>query len=387
MAPDPNTRVPKYGPPPGACDAHCHIFGPGDRYPYAADRSYTPPDAPLERFIELQKTLGLSRAVLVNASCHGVDNTVILDAIAQSAGRYRGVANVDETFTDRDFQKLHDGGIRGIRFNFVQHLGGTPDMGEFERLVARAKTFGWHVVLHFEVNRGRVALLQAQANHKVSQLDLGRRVGVAGAIDAEPLPELTPGPLGVSVEQALTLALDQGPLYRIVRASERIADATLRAARSRYLPTAVVTANVTKFDENFFPNALQRSTLTFGVSLPIWDNGQRELAVARARASRDVARAVREDLERGALADVTEAWESYHTARASAELAEVGVEVAEENFRVQERRYQAGASTILELLEAQNQLTEAEVAVVQARFAARLSLAGLEVLLGRRLQQ
>ena len=138
MAPDPNTRTPKFLPPPGACDAHCHIFGPGDKYPYAADRSYTPPDAPLERFVELQKTLGLSRAVLVNASCHGVDNTVILDAIAQSGGRYRGVANVDETFTDKDFEELHAGGIRGIRFNFVQHLGGTPDMDEFQRLVARA---------------------------------------------------------------------------------------------------------------------------------------------------------------------------------------------------------------------------------------------------------
>lgn len=241
--------------------------------------------------------------------------------------------------------------------------------------------------LLLEVNRARVALLRARASHKVSQLDLGRRVGVAGPIDAEPLAELTPAALSVSLEQALALALDQGPLYRIVRASERIAEATLRSARSRYLPTAVVSANVTKFDENFFPNALQRSSLTFGVSLPIWDNGQRELAVARARASRDVARAVREDLERGALADVTEAWEAYHTARASAELAEIGVEVAIENFRVQERRYQAGASTILDLLEAQNQLTEAEVAVVQARFAARLSLAGLEVLLGRRLPQ
>lgn len=241
--------------------------------------------------------------------------------------------------------------------------------------------------LLLEVNRARVALLQARANHKVSQLDLGRRVGVAGPVDALPAAVLTPAPLTVSVEQALSLALDQGPLYRIVRASERIAEATLRSARSRYLPTAVVSANITKFDENFFPNALQRSTLTFGVSLPIWDNGQRELNVARARSSRDVARAVREDLERGALADVTEAWEAYHTARASAELAEIGVEVAVENFRVQERRYQAGASTILDLLEAQNQLTEAEVSVVQARFAARLALAGLEVLLGRRLQQ
>ncbi|MFN2315677.1 MAG: TolC family protein [Gemmatimonadales bacterium] len=238
-----------------------------------------------------------------------------------------------------------------------------------------------------EVNRARVALLQARASHRVSQLDLGRRVGVAGPIDAQPATDLTLAPLTVSVEQALSFALDRGPLYRIVRASERIAEATLRSARSRYLPSAVVSANITKFDERFFPNALQRSTLTLGVSLPIWDNGQRELAVARARASRDVARAVREDLERGALADVTEAWEAYHTARASAELAEVGVEVATENFRVQERRYQAGASTILDLLDAQNQLTEAEVAVVQARFAARLSLAGLEVLLGRRLQQ
>jgi len=86
----------------------------------------------------------------VNASCHGVDNTVILDAIEQSGGRYRGVANVDESFTDDDFADLHAGGIRGIRFNFVQHLGGTPDLEEFQRLVARAAEFDWHVVLHFD---------------------------------------------------------------------------------------------------------------------------------------------------------------------------------------------------------------------------------------------
>jgi 2-pyrone-4,6-dicarboxylate lactonase len=150
MAPDPDTRTPKYKAPPGACDAHCHIFGPGDRYPYAPDRSYTPPDAPLERFIELQKTLGLERAVLVNASCHGTDNTVILDAIAQSGGRYRGVANVDESVTDAELERLHEGGVRGIRFNFVQHLGGTPDLDEFDRLVHRVAPLGWHVVLHFD---------------------------------------------------------------------------------------------------------------------------------------------------------------------------------------------------------------------------------------------
>ncbi len=150
MAPDPDTRTPDYEPPPGATDAHCHIFGPGDVYPYAPTRSYTPPDAPLSRFKELQATLGLERAVLVNASCHGDDNTVILDAIAQSGGRYRGVANVEQPITDAELERLAEGGIRGIRFNFVQHLGGTPDMNVFHELVERIRPLGWHVVLHFD---------------------------------------------------------------------------------------------------------------------------------------------------------------------------------------------------------------------------------------------
>jgi 2-pyrone-4,6-dicarboxylate lactonase len=150
MAPDPNTKTPSYKPPPGATDSHCHIFGPGDVYPYAPDRSYTPPDAPLARFKELQATLGLTRAVLVNASCHGNDNTVILDAIAQSDGKYRGVANVADSITDEELEALNRGGIRGIRFNFVKHLGGTPDMAVFHRLVARIRPLGWHVVLHFD---------------------------------------------------------------------------------------------------------------------------------------------------------------------------------------------------------------------------------------------
>ncbi len=150
MAPDPDTKTPKFQPPPGACDAHCHIFGPGAVYPYAPDRSYTPPDAPLARFKELQTTLGLSRAVLVNASCHGTDNTVILDAIAQSGGSYRGVANVGGSISDAELAQLNDGGIRGIRFNFVQHLGGTPDMDVFHDLVERIVPLGWHVVLHFD---------------------------------------------------------------------------------------------------------------------------------------------------------------------------------------------------------------------------------------------
>jgi 2-pyrone-4,6-dicarboxylate lactonase len=148
--PDPDTRKPKYRPPARACDSHCHIFGPGDRYPYSPNRTYTPPDAPLEKFTALQAILGFERAVLVNASCHGTNNQVIVDAIAQSGGRYRGVANVDDTFTERDFETLHRDGFRGVRFNFVRHLGGMPDLDEFHRIISRIKPFGWHVVLHFD---------------------------------------------------------------------------------------------------------------------------------------------------------------------------------------------------------------------------------------------
>ncbi len=148
--PDPNTKSPKFKLPPKATDAHCHIFGPAAQYPYAAGRSYTPPDSGLDKFRALQAKLGLTRAVIVNASCYGNDNKVALDAIAQSGGAYRAVANIDETFSDKDIQKLHEGGIRGCRFNFVKHLGGVPDMRVFHTVVDRIKGFGWSLDVHFD---------------------------------------------------------------------------------------------------------------------------------------------------------------------------------------------------------------------------------------------
>lgn len=148
--PDPNTRIPDYRPPAGACDAHCHVFGPADKFPYHPKRSYTPPDAPVEKLRDLHAKLGIQRAVIVQASCHGTDNTAMLDAIASSGGSYRGIAVVDDTFRDDDFRKLDEGGVRGVRFNFVRHLGGAPDFGVFDRVVARLPEMGWHLVLHFD---------------------------------------------------------------------------------------------------------------------------------------------------------------------------------------------------------------------------------------------
>jgi 2-pyrone-4,6-dicarboxylate lactonase len=141
-------RKPKFKLPPGATDAHCHVFGPHDKFPYAANRRYTPADAPKEMLAALHAHLGVERAVIVQASCHDTDNAAMLDCIASDPKRYRGVAIVDDSFRDADYERLDAGGVRGVRFNFVKHLGGAPDMAVFHRVIDRVKGRGWHVVLH-----------------------------------------------------------------------------------------------------------------------------------------------------------------------------------------------------------------------------------------------
>jgi predicted TIM-barrel fold metal-dependent hydrolase len=142
---------PAFVPPPGACDAHCHVFGPPERFPYAEGRPYTPSEpAPRERLARLHAHLGLARAVIVQATPHGTDNAAMLDAIAASGGAYRGVALVAPDITDGGLEALHAGGVRAARFNFVKHLGGAPDPAYFDRTVQRVKALGWHVELHFD---------------------------------------------------------------------------------------------------------------------------------------------------------------------------------------------------------------------------------------------
>ena len=149
--PHPSPHPPRrWTPPPGATDAHCHVFGPAARFPFSADRSYTPPDSGIDDFERLQQCLGLSRAVFVQASCHGTDNAAMVDALRRGRGRYAGVAMIDESFSDADLAELHDAGVRATRFNFVAHLGGAPELDVFWRLVHRVQPFGWHIVLHFD---------------------------------------------------------------------------------------------------------------------------------------------------------------------------------------------------------------------------------------------
>ncbi len=239
--------------------------------------------------------------------------------------------------------------------------------------------------LVLELNRARVELLRQRSQLRVARLQLGRRVGSATPVGAASVGPTPPTDLPVSEADAVAEALGEGPAALGVRADERAANAALRSAWSVYLPSVTLTGQVSAFDVSFFPSATTRSSVGFTIALPIWNNGQREIALSRARSARAVAQATRRDTELAVRRDVVEAYEAYRTARASFDLAEEAVTVASENLRVQDERYRAGATTILDLVIAQVDVAAAEATLVQARYATRLALAGVEALLGRRL--
>ena len=147
----PNPSKPKYKPPAGAVDAHCHVFGPEDKFPYAPERKYTPCDAPKEKLFALRDFLGFDKNVIVQASCHSKDNRAMVDALDASNGKAKGVAFVGQEVTDKELKWMHDAGVRGVRFNFVKRLVDSTPRSEFEAIVNKIKPLGWHVVIYFEM--------------------------------------------------------------------------------------------------------------------------------------------------------------------------------------------------------------------------------------------
>jgi 2-pyrone-4,6-dicarboxylate lactonase len=146
----PRPSKPKFVPPPGAVDAHCHVFGPGALFPYAPERKYTPCDASKEHLWALRDFLGFERNVIVQATCHGVDNRAVVDALRSAAGRARGVATVKKNVTEAVLRELDEAGVRGVRFNFVKRLVDTTPREELEEIAGRVAKLGWHVVIYFE---------------------------------------------------------------------------------------------------------------------------------------------------------------------------------------------------------------------------------------------
>ncbi|WOF42284.1 amidohydrolase family protein [Sphingopyxis indica] len=147
----PTPSKPNFTPPKGAVDAHCHVFGPMAQFPFSPKAKYLPQDAGPDMLFALRDHLGFSRNVIVQASCHGTDNAATLDAIAKSNGKARGVAVVDPDISETDLAALHNGGIRGIRFNFLKRLVDNAPKDKFLEVAARLPA-DWHVVIYFEAD-------------------------------------------------------------------------------------------------------------------------------------------------------------------------------------------------------------------------------------------
>ena len=148
--PHPSPRKPSYALPPGSVDTHFHIFGPPEVFPWSPPekRVYTPPAAPLSHYHQLMEHLGISRGVVIQPMAHGHNNSVTLDAIARSNGHLMGVAKVDDSFSDRDLETLHAGGIRGVRFNMIAESGGTGNLDLIETVAGRVRDLGWSLTIH-----------------------------------------------------------------------------------------------------------------------------------------------------------------------------------------------------------------------------------------------
>ena len=147
---------PRVPPPPNACDTHAHVFGPADQFPYADDRSYTPPDAPCEKYLAMLDTVGFDRGVLVQGSAHGRDNSAMLDALSHHRDRLRGVAVADADVSADVLRKWHDIGIRGLRFNHFFRGGQLHYKGGIPLAVAKIHApvmaeLGWHLQLWIDV--------------------------------------------------------------------------------------------------------------------------------------------------------------------------------------------------------------------------------------------
>ncbi|MGY3565550.1 amidohydrolase family protein [Sinomonas sp. RB5] len=142
--------TPAFALPAGAVDAHCHVFGPGSEFPFAPERRYTPCDAGKDQLFALRDRLGVSRNVIVQATCHGADNRAMVDAVRSAGGRARGVATVRPDVSAAELARLHEAGVRGVRFNFLKRLVSAAPRDELAEIARKVAPLGWHIVIYFE---------------------------------------------------------------------------------------------------------------------------------------------------------------------------------------------------------------------------------------------
>jgi 2-pyrone-4,6-dicarboxylate lactonase len=201
---------PRFTLPAGSVDAHCHVFGPGDEFPFAPERKYTPCDAGKAELFKLRDFLGFDRNVIVQATCHGADNSAMVDALRAAGGRARGVATVRPDITDAELALLHEAGVRGVRFNFVRRLVDPKPDAYYRGIVDRIARLGWHVVLYFEAADLAERWKFFTSLPTVVVVDHMGRPDVPASID------------GPEFERFLTLMLDHPHFYTKVTCPERL---------------------------------------------------------------------------------------------------------------------------------------------------------------------
>jgi 2-pyrone-4,6-dicarboxylate lactonase len=206
----PNPSQPRFLLPPGSVDAHCHVFGPGDQFPFAPERKYTPCDAGKDELLKMRDFLGFERNVVVQATCHGADNSAMADALRASDGRARGVATVRPDVTDEQLAELHEAGVRGARFNFVKRLVDPKPDEYYHGIVERIARLGWHVVLYFE------------AADLAERWEFFTSLPTVVVVDHMGRPDVTAPVDGPEFGRFLTLMRDHPQFYAKVTCPERL---------------------------------------------------------------------------------------------------------------------------------------------------------------------
>jgi 2-pyrone-4,6-dicarboxylate lactonase len=201
---------PRWTPPAGAVDAHVHVFGPEAEFPFSPLAKYKPEDATPEMLFALRDHLGFARNIIVQASCHGTDNSATLNGIAKSNGLARGVAVVDPDISDAELQALHTGGIRGVRFNFLKRLVDNAPKDKFLDIARRIAALGWHVVVYFEADILAELIPFLEAIPTIIVVDhLGR-------------PDIAQGPEGADITAFKALLDHHANIWTKVSGAERL---------------------------------------------------------------------------------------------------------------------------------------------------------------------
>jgi predicted TIM-barrel fold metal-dependent hydrolase len=207
--PHPDPKVPDLRLPPLSCDSHCHIFGPGAIFPYAADRTFTPVDVSKDDLRRRHEHLGFERAVIVQSACHGTDHSALLDALATGEGRYRGVALVTPRTSPDEIARLHEAGVRGVRLHFLPHLGASPSTETIRSVVDLVRPFSWHVAIHV-AGEGIIDLSEVIAS-----------IGLPVVIDHMARLDIRAG-LGGPAVLALRRLLDGGDVWLKLSGADRV---------------------------------------------------------------------------------------------------------------------------------------------------------------------